>query len=106
MAGVLTVLQLAAPVLNKPSTKKLALHVKAHARPGDRVVHYHAFFHDFTFYAQRVVDVDTGHQADPPIFLDAVRLRPPMHGPSERHKLRKPSFGTGWHSAPFYWDYA
>jgi hypothetical protein len=30
--------------------------VKARALPGDRVVHYHEFFHDFTFYAERVVD--------------------------------------------------
>jgi 4-amino-4-deoxy-L-arabinose transferase-like glycosyltransferase len=57
MAGFLGVLQLAAPVLNKPSTKELALYVKARVQPGDRVVHYHAFFHEFTFYAERVVDV-------------------------------------------------
>jgi hypothetical protein len=31
--------------------------VKAHVQPGDRVMHYHEFFHDFTFYAERVVDV-------------------------------------------------
>ena len=31
--------------------------MKAAAQPGDRVLHYHEFFHDFTFYAQRNVDV-------------------------------------------------
>jgi 4-amino-4-deoxy-L-arabinose transferase-like glycosyltransferase len=46
----------AAPAI-KPSTKELALLVAAQARPGDRVVHYHEFFHDFTFYTGRVVDV-------------------------------------------------
>ena len=51
------VLLFAAPVLNKPSSKALALMVKAEAQPGDRVVHYHAFFHEFTFYAGRVVDL-------------------------------------------------
>ncbi len=50
-------LQFAAPDINKPSTKELALYVKTHARPGDRVLHYHEFFHDFTFYAERLVDV-------------------------------------------------
>ncbi|HKB91420.1 MAG TPA: glycosyltransferase family 39 protein, partial [Opitutaceae bacterium] len=41
----------------KPGTKKLALIVKERALPGDRVMHYHEFFHDFTFYAERVVDL-------------------------------------------------
>ncbi len=50
-------LQIAAPDINKPGTKSLALLVKSSARPGDRVLHYHEFFHDFTFYAERVVDV-------------------------------------------------
>ena len=51
------VLQCAAPFINKPSTKELALFVKSSAQPGDRVLHYHEFFHDFTFYAGRLVDV-------------------------------------------------
>lgn len=51
------VLQFAAPDINKPSTKELALFVKTAAQPGDRVLHYHYFFHDFTFYAERLVDV-------------------------------------------------
>jgi 4-amino-4-deoxy-L-arabinose transferase-like glycosyltransferase len=50
-------LQLAAPDINKPGTKPLALQVRAKARAGDRVLHYHEFFHDFTFYAARLVDV-------------------------------------------------
>jgi 4-amino-4-deoxy-L-arabinose transferase-like glycosyltransferase len=51
------VLQFAAPFINKPSTKELALFVKTAVKPGDRVLHYHEFFHDFTFYAERLVDV-------------------------------------------------
>jgi 4-amino-4-deoxy-L-arabinose transferase-like glycosyltransferase len=39
----------------RAGTKELALHVKAHARPGDQVFHYYEFFHDFTFYAERFV---------------------------------------------------
>lgn len=50
-------LTFAAPNIQKPGTKTLAAIVVAGAKPGDRVVHYHDFFHDFTFYAARVVDV-------------------------------------------------
>jgi len=46
----------AAPDLQKPGTKDLALYVKTHAQPGDRVIHYHNFFHDFVFYAERTAD--------------------------------------------------
>ena len=37
------------------STKPLALQVAQRAQPGERVYHYHEFFHDFTFYAGRTV---------------------------------------------------
>ncbi|HVU25366.1 MAG TPA: glycosyltransferase family 39 protein [Opitutus sp.] len=47
----------AAPNIQKPGTEKLARIVKAQAKPGDRVAHYHDYFHDFSFYAERVVDV-------------------------------------------------
>jgi 4-amino-4-deoxy-L-arabinose transferase-like glycosyltransferase len=52
--GFYLILTLAAPSI-RPGTKALALEVQALARPGDRVYHYHGFFHDFTFYARRVV---------------------------------------------------
>ena len=55
MAVFFGTLLLAAPVLNKPSTQTLAQVVVAQAKAGDRVYHYHGFFHDFTFYAQRPV---------------------------------------------------
>jgi len=60
MAVFLLGLTLAVPDIQKPGTKELALIVKARAQPGDRVAHYHDFFHDFTFYAERVVDVVAG----------------------------------------------
>ena len=50
-------LVLAEPQIPMRSTKPLALQVAALAAPGDRVCHYHEFFHDFTFYANRTVDV-------------------------------------------------
>ena len=50
-------LTFAAGDISKPGTQALALTVKTEAKPGDRVLHYHEFFHDFTFYAERWVDV-------------------------------------------------
>jgi 4-amino-4-deoxy-L-arabinose transferase-like glycosyltransferase len=50
-------LTFAAPDIYKPGTKELAALVRARAQPGDRVLHYHEFFHDFTFYAGRTVDL-------------------------------------------------
>jgi 4-amino-4-deoxy-L-arabinose transferase-like glycosyltransferase len=50
-------LTFAVPDIYKPGTKELALAVKASAKPGDRVMHYFDFFHDFTFYAERTVDL-------------------------------------------------
>jgi 4-amino-4-deoxy-L-arabinose transferase-like glycosyltransferase len=57
MALFFGALTFAAPEIQKPGTKPLAEIVNARARPADRVMHYHEFFHDFTFYAGRVVDV-------------------------------------------------
>lgn len=57
MAIFLAGLSYAAVNIQKPGTKALAYLVKAEAKPGDRVMHYFDFFHDFTFYAGRVVDV-------------------------------------------------
>ena len=52
-AGVIFV----APAIQKSGTRELAAQVVQLARPGDRVMHYHEFFHDFTFYARRTVEV-------------------------------------------------
>ena len=52
-----SVLTFAAGRIQRPGTKDLARFVQAHAGPSDRVLHYHEFFHDFPFYAGRVVDV-------------------------------------------------
>lgn len=61
VAGVaalfLLLLTTATGAIQRPGTKPLALRVRAEVQPGDRVVHFAEFFHDFTFYARRVVDV-------------------------------------------------
>lgn len=55
MSGFFLVLALASPALQRPSTKDLARIVQERVRPGDRVFHYWAFFHDFVYYAQQPV---------------------------------------------------
>lgn len=57
MVLFLGALTFAAPHIQKPGTKELAELVTARLQPGDRVLHYHEFFHDFTFYAHRLVDI-------------------------------------------------
>jgi len=47
----------AVPEIQRRGTVELAQIVTARAQPGDQVVHYHEFFHDFSYYARRVVDV-------------------------------------------------
>ncbi|HEY4302314.1 MAG TPA: glycosyltransferase family 39 protein [Candidatus Didemnitutus sp.] len=58
--GFFALLTLVIGEVQRPGTKELALIVKAKAGPEDEVIHYHEFFHDFTFYAGRVVDVVSG----------------------------------------------
>jgi 4-amino-4-deoxy-L-arabinose transferase-like glycosyltransferase len=53
-------LTFAVPDIQRPGTSELARIVKARAQPGDRVVNYHEFFHDFAYYSGRVVDVVDG----------------------------------------------
>ncbi|MEO6876576.1 MAG: glycosyltransferase family 39 protein [Opitutaceae bacterium] len=48
-------LTFAVPYIYKPGTKALALIVKTQVKPGDKVMHYYDFFHDFTFYAEQPV---------------------------------------------------
>jgi hypothetical protein len=52
-----SVLTFAAARIQRPGTKELALFVRAHAGPADRVLHYHEFFHDFPFYSRCLVDL-------------------------------------------------
>jgi 4-amino-4-deoxy-L-arabinose transferase-like glycosyltransferase len=52
----------ARPWIQKPGTKELAEMVNARVHPGDRVLHYFDFFHDFTFYAARTVDLVGGDE--------------------------------------------
>ena len=42
---------LAMPIIDTRSTKDLAVAARGYLRPGDRIYHYHGFFHDFTYYS-------------------------------------------------------
>ncbi len=53
MALFFCVLAGAYPYIQKPGTKAIALEMKTLVRPGDRIYHYHGFFHDFAFYSGR-----------------------------------------------------
>ncbi len=53
-------LTFAVPDIQRPGTSELARIVRTRALPGDRVVNYHEFFHDFAYYSGRVVDVVDG----------------------------------------------
>jgi 4-amino-4-deoxy-L-arabinose transferase-like glycosyltransferase len=65
-------LEFAAPAINKPGTKELALWVQAHAAPQDRVFHCYDFYQDFTFYAGRVVGVVGSNHAELELSEDAA----------------------------------
>jgi len=49
------VLLLAMPIIDVRSTKDVAVGARGFVKPGDRVYHYHGFFHDFTYYTGSVV---------------------------------------------------
>jgi len=52
---VFGVLSFAMPIIDVRSSKDVALAARELVRPGDRVYHYHGFFHDFTYYTGSVV---------------------------------------------------
>jgi hypothetical protein len=55
----------AVPEIQRRGTRELASIVKARAQPGDHVVHYHEFFHDFAYYGRTLVDVVANRSPNP-----------------------------------------
>jgi hypothetical protein len=90
-AILLGVLVFVRPVLDIRGTKPLALEVAALAQPGDRIYHYHGFFHDFVYYSQlRVGLVDYRDELEPQnddpaavarIFISEAEFRRQWDGP-------------------------
>ena len=72
---VFGVLSIAMPIIDVRSTKDLAVEARGLIRPGDRVFHYHGFFHDFTYYSGRVVGL-VGYRDELELqFLGAEELK-------------------------------
>lgn len=72
MTGFYVTVAFAAPALHKPGTKDLALWVKTHAKPEDRVFHCYDFYQDFTFYAERFVGIIGSNVAELELSEDAA----------------------------------
>jgi hypothetical protein len=67
-------LVVASPVISRSSTRELARIVVREADADDLVLHYHEFFHDFTYYAGRTVGL-VGGESELELFLDADARR-------------------------------
>lgn len=69
------ILAVAAPIIDLKGTKDIALLARAMVRPGDRVYHYHGFFHDFTYYSGRTVGLVDYRDELETQFLDPAELK-------------------------------
>jgi 4-amino-4-deoxy-L-arabinose transferase-like glycosyltransferase len=69
------VLSFAMPLIDQRSTKDIAIAAGGLIRPGDRVYHYHAFFHDFTYYSGDVVGLVSYRDELELQFLDPSELK-------------------------------
>ena len=72
------VLVLATPAIARPSTKELARVVAQQAAPDDLVLHYHDYFHDFSYYSQRTVGT-VGYEGELELFLDPDAAQRGLH---------------------------
>ena len=73
-----------------PSTKPLAVWVRTHSRPDDRIFFYAGFFHDFVFYSQRSDIGAVGFHGD-----EVELVNDPAAAASERF-IEKPEFLRVW----------
>ena len=87
------VLVLASPIVARPGTKELAEIVAREADADDIVLHYHEYFHDFSYYARMTVgtvaaegelevSLDTAAQRSG-LFMTEDELRPLWTGPKQ-----------------------
>ena len=75
--------------LVKPSTKELALWVRANVRPGDRIFFYADFFHDFLFYSGQPAGAVGFHG-------DEIELQNDPAARAARRFIEKPEFLAEW----------
>ena len=110
--GFYLVLPLAVPYV-KPGTKELALAVKKEAAPDDIVLHYHDFFQDFFYYADRFTGTVEFHgdevelQNDPAAaksgaFMDEAHFRSIWNGSRRVWVVSKTKNTAGLFSDPSF----
>jgi len=73
-----TVLVIAMPAMARASTKELARLVAQQAGPDDVVLHYHDYFHDFSYYSRRTVGT-VGYEGELELFLDPEAAQRGLH---------------------------
>ncbi len=84
-AAFAIVLVVATPAIARASTKDLALALEQQIKPGDIVLCYHDYFHDFSYYAQRTVGT-VQYEGELEVALDPVAGANGLHITEERFR--------------------
>ena len=84
-AAFATVLVIASPAIARASTKDLARTLEQQVRPGDIVLCYHDYFHDFSYYAQRTVGT-VQYEGELELALDPDAAAKGLHVNEERFR--------------------
>lgn len=72
------VLVIATPAIARATTKELARLLAQQAGPDDIVLHYHDYFHDFSYYSRRTVGT-VGYEGELELFLDPEAVQRGLH---------------------------
>ena len=78
MAIFVTVIVLASPFIARPSTRELARLVAQQTKPDDIVLHYHDYFHDFSYYSGLNVGT-VAYEGELELLLDPDGARRGLH---------------------------
>ncbi|MEO6995095.1 MAG: phospholipid carrier-dependent glycosyltransferase [Lacunisphaera sp.] len=79
------VLVIASPAIARASTKELAHALTQQIKPGDIVLCYHDYFHDFSYYAQRTVGT-VQYEGELEVALDPVAAAKGLHLTEEQFR--------------------
>jgi len=78
LAAFVAVLIIAQPAIARPSTKDLARIVAQQVEPEDLVLHYHDYFHDFSYYGRRNVGT-VAYEGELELAYDPEAVRLGLH---------------------------
>ena len=84
-AAFAAVLVIASPAIARASTKELAYALTRQIKPGDIVLCYHDYFHDFSYYAQRTVGT-VQYEGELELALDPTAAAKGLHITEERFR--------------------